>query len=139
MFKLPVLLFLAAVVAAILGFSGVAEGAADISIILFLVFGVLFILSLVFGRAGKTMGGFAGALGGVTALATVAFLAVWLSDRYSLETAGAEADQQLASARETLDEVVDDLPGAAREAREDIADALDDAGEAVEPEDSRVE
>jgi uncharacterized membrane protein YtjA (UPF0391 family) len=139
MFKLPILFFVAAIIAAVLGFSGIAEAASDIAIILFLVFGVLFVLSLVFGGAGRTLGGFTGALGGVATMAAVAFIAVWFSDQYSLETAGANLDESLAAARADLDEVVSDLPGATRDAREEIAEALGDAEDAVDPDEGRVE
>jgi uncharacterized membrane protein YtjA (UPF0391 family) len=140
MMRLPFLFFIAAVIAAILGFSGVAESAGGVAIVLFLVFGVLFVLTVVFGGARRTVGGVAGGFGGVLALAAVALLAVWFSDNYSLETAGSRMDETLADARETLGEVADDLPGAARDAREEIADALDDAEEVVEPEpESEVE
>lgn len=48
--------FLVAIVAAIFGFGGIAEGAADIAQILFFIFLVLFLISLVAGlfRRGKT-------------------------------------------------------------------------------------
>ena len=44
-----VVFFLIAVVAGIFGFGGVAEASADIAQILFFIFLVIFILSLIFG------------------------------------------------------------------------------------------
>jgi uncharacterized membrane protein YtjA (UPF0391 family) len=38
-----------AIIAAVFGFGGVAEGAADIAQILFYIFVVLFVISLIFG------------------------------------------------------------------------------------------
>lgn len=50
MLKWSIILFIIAVVLAVLGFGVLAEGVADIAIILFWVFVVLFVLSLIFGR-----------------------------------------------------------------------------------------
>ncbi len=50
MLKWSIILFIIAIVFAILGFGGLAEGIADIAIILFWVFVVLFVISLIFGR-----------------------------------------------------------------------------------------
>lgn len=50
MLKWSIILFVIALILAILGFGGLAEGLADIAIILFWVFVVLFVLSLIFGR-----------------------------------------------------------------------------------------
>lgn len=41
--------FIVAIIAAILGFGGIAAGAAEIGKILFFLFAVLFVLSMVFG------------------------------------------------------------------------------------------
>ena len=41
-----------AIIAAVFGFGGIAEGAADIAEILFYIFLVLFVISLIFGRRG---------------------------------------------------------------------------------------
>jgi uncharacterized membrane protein YtjA (UPF0391 family) len=45
--------FVISIVAAIFGFGGVSEGSADIAKILFFVFIVLAVLSLIFGRRGR--------------------------------------------------------------------------------------
>lgn len=133
MVRWPLLFLLAAIVAAALGFSGVAAAATSVAIILFFVFAVLFAVSLLAKPGQRTTGSFVGFLGGALLLAAVAFGAIWFSGDYSLETAGAEMDTSLAGAREDLAAVVEDLPGATRDARENLSDALDDAGEAIKP------
>ncbi len=131
--KLPLLFLVIAVLAAIFGFSGIAEASANIGIILFVIFGALFLISLVFGGRHRTVGGFLGGVGGVALLAVVALGAVWFSDRYSLETAGAEMDQTLADARDSLDEVVDDLPAAIGDAGDEVEETLNDVGDTFDP------
>lgn len=131
--KLSLLFLVVALIAAIFGFSGIAEASADIGVILFVVFGVLFLISLVFSGGHRTAGGFLGGVGGVALMAAVVLGAVWFSDRYSLESAGAELDQTLADARESLDEVVDDLPNAIGDAGDEVEQTLDDVGEAFDP------
>jgi uncharacterized membrane protein YtjA (UPF0391 family) len=133
MVKWPLIFLLAAVIAAVLGFSGLAAASTNMAIFLFFVFSALFLFSLLAGPTRRTGGGFLGVLGGVALLAAVAFGAVWFSGDYSLETAGAGMDDALADAREELAVVVGDLPAATRDARRSLSDALDSAGEAVEP------
>jgi uncharacterized membrane protein YtjA (UPF0391 family) len=134
MVKWPLIFLLAAIIAAALGFSGVAAAATNVAIVLFFVFAGLFLISLLAGPRRRTGGSFFGVLGGVALLAAVAFGAVWFSGDYSLETAGAGMDDTLADARQDLAAVVEDLPGATHDARENLSDALDSAGEAVKPE-----
>ncbi len=50
MLKWSIILFIVAIIFAIFGFGGIAEGFADIAIILFWIFVVLFVISLIFGR-----------------------------------------------------------------------------------------
>jgi uncharacterized membrane protein YtjA (UPF0391 family) len=45
-----IVFFIISIIAAIFGFGGVSSGAADIAKVLFFVFLVLFIVSLIFGR-----------------------------------------------------------------------------------------
>jgi uncharacterized membrane protein YtjA (UPF0391 family) len=45
-----IVFFIISIVAAIFGFGGVSSGAADIAKVLFFVFLVLFVVSLIFGR-----------------------------------------------------------------------------------------
>ncbi len=51
MLKWSVIFFIVAIVAAIFGFSGIAEGAASIAQILFFVFLALFIIAILFGAS----------------------------------------------------------------------------------------
>ena len=48
MLKWTVIFIIIAIIAAVFGFGGIAEGATDIAKILFFIFVILFILSLVF-------------------------------------------------------------------------------------------
>lgn len=49
MLRWAVIFFIIAIVAAVLGFGGIAEGAASIAQVLFFIFVVLFLLALIFG------------------------------------------------------------------------------------------
>ena len=49
MLKWSAIFFIIAVIAAVLGFSGIAEGAASIGKVLFGIFMILFVLALIFG------------------------------------------------------------------------------------------
>ncbi len=46
-----IVFFVVSIIAAIFGFGGISEGTADIAKILFFVFLVLFVVSLIFGRS----------------------------------------------------------------------------------------
>lgn len=50
MLRWAVTFFIIALIAALFGFGGIAEGAADIAQILFYIFIVLFLISLIAGR-----------------------------------------------------------------------------------------
>ncbi len=49
-----IVFFVISIIAAIFGFGGVAEGSADIAKVLFVVFLVLFVVSLIFGRGRRS-------------------------------------------------------------------------------------
>ncbi|MEX0876760.1 MAG: DUF1328 domain-containing protein [Phycisphaerales bacterium] len=49
MLKWAVVFFIVAIIAAIFGFGGIAEGLTDIAMILFFLFLVLFVVSLIMG------------------------------------------------------------------------------------------
>ena len=49
MLKWTIIFLVVALIAAVLGFGGIAEGAADIAEILFYIFIVLFLISLIMG------------------------------------------------------------------------------------------
>ena len=51
MLRWSITFFIIAIVAAIFGFGGIAEGAASIAKVLFFIFLVLFVLTLVFGAS----------------------------------------------------------------------------------------
>ena len=49
MLRWAVIFLIIAIIAAVFGFGGISEGAADIAQILFYIFLVLFVISLIFG------------------------------------------------------------------------------------------
>ena len=51
MLRWAVIFFVIAIVAAIFGFGGIAAGASSIAKVLFFIFIVLFLLSVIFGRS----------------------------------------------------------------------------------------
>jgi uncharacterized membrane protein YtjA (UPF0391 family) len=135
MLKLALLLLVAATVAAMLNFNGVTDAAAPAAILLLIAFAVLFTFLLFGAPLARLTGGMDGALGGLFmfgVIASVAVTAVWLSDRYSLKTAGGSLDRTLADARERLVAAADDLPEAARDARDSVSQAWNEAGAAID-------
>jgi uncharacterized membrane protein YtjA (UPF0391 family) len=54
MLQWAVVFFIVAIIAAVFGFGGIAAGAVDIAKILFFVFVVLFVLSLIVGLARRS-------------------------------------------------------------------------------------
>ncbi len=50
-----IVFFVISIIAAIFGFGGVAEGSADIAKVLFVVFLVLFVVSLIFGSGRRSV------------------------------------------------------------------------------------
>jgi len=138
--------FVAALVAAIFGFGGIASAFTGIAIILFWVFLALFVLSLVFGAFGGTHA--AGHGGSGRTFATVALIAgvailvyAWVDNDMSAERVGAEIDQtavQLAEGAsdaivEAGDRAENLLDEASDEIRNDAADGLDEASDNVDP------
>ncbi|HYG02522.1 MAG TPA: DUF1328 domain-containing protein [Chryseosolibacter sp.] len=51
MLRWSVIFFVIAIVAAIFGFGGIAEGAADIAKVLFFIFLALFVIAILFGAS----------------------------------------------------------------------------------------
>ncbi|MBT1703526.1 DUF1328 domain-containing protein [Chryseosolibacter indicus] len=51
MLRWSVIFFVIAIIAAIFGFGGIAEGAADIAKILFFIFLALFVIAILFGAS----------------------------------------------------------------------------------------
>lgn len=139
--------FIAALVAAVFGFGGIASAFTGIAILLFWVFLALFVLSLLFGAFGGTHA--AGHGGSGRTAATVALIAgvallvyAWVDNDMSAQRVGAEIDQttvQLAEgASDALNEAGDRaenlVDDASTEIRDDAADGLDEAADNVDPE-----
>ena len=139
--------FIAALVAAVFGFGGIASAFTGIAIILFWVFLALFVLSLLFGSFGGAHA--AGHGGSGRTAATVALIAgvgllvyAWVDNDMSAERVGAEIDETavqlaegtsdaLSEAGDRAETLVDD---ASDEIRNDAADGLDEASDNVDPE-----
>lgn len=51
MLRWSVIFFIIAIIAAIFGFGGIAEGAADIAKVLFFIFIALFVIAILFGAS----------------------------------------------------------------------------------------
>src|SRR5262245_61229825 len=90
--------FIAALVAAVFGFGGIATAFTGIAIILFWVFLALFVLSLLFNTFGGTH---ASSVGGGGAFATVAMIAgvallvyAWTDNDMSAERVGRVIDRE---------------------------------------------
>jgi uncharacterized membrane protein YtjA (UPF0391 family) len=139
--------FIAALVAAVFGFGGIASAFTGIAIMLFWVFLALFVLSLVFGSFGGAHA--AGHGGGGRTAATIALVAgvallvyAWVDNDMSAERVGREIDQsavELAEGTsdalsEGADRAGDLVQDASNEVRNDAADGLDEASDNVDPE-----
>jgi uncharacterized membrane protein YtjA (UPF0391 family) len=138
--------FIAALVAAVFGFGGIATAFTGIAIILFWVFLALFVLSLVFGTFGGTHA--ATHSGSGRTFATVALIAgvallvyAWVDNDMSAERVGAEIDQTavqvaegtsdaLSEAGDRAENLVDETSD---EIRNDTAEGLDEASDNVDP------
>ncbi|MEZ5960273.1 MAG: DUF1328 domain-containing protein [Hyphomonadaceae bacterium] len=139
--------FIAALVAAVFGFGGIASAFTGIAIILFWVFLGLFVLSLLFNAFGGTHA--AGHGGSGRTAATVALVAgvallvyAWVDNDMSAERVGAEIDRtavQLAEGTsqalsEGADRAGDLVENTSNEIRNDAAEGLDEASDNVDPE-----
>jgi uncharacterized membrane protein YtjA (UPF0391 family) len=115
--------FLAAIVAAVFGFGGIASAFAGIAVILFWVFVALFVLSLVFSfaRGGAHAGHVAvagepvvghgpnfGGLGLIAAVAVVAILAyAWVKNDWSATEVGQNIDRTASRVTADAGEVIE--------------------------------
>ncbi len=142
--------FAAALVAAVLGFGGIASAFTGIAIILFWVFLALFVLSLLFGAFGgshaATHSGSGRTFATVALIAGVALLVyAWVDNDMSAERVGAQIDETavelaegtsdaLSEGADRAENLVDD---ASDEVRNDAADGLDEASDNVDPENDR--
>ncbi len=143
--------FLAAVVAAVFGFGGIATAFAGIAQLLFWLFVALLVISLVVGLIrgaahsvdGHTSAPAAG--GGIAFLAVAAVLGAavyaWVDNDMSAERAGrsidrtasqitADAGEAIEGAGERAETLIDNT---AMEIRADAANGLDEASDNVEP------
>jgi uncharacterized membrane protein YtjA (UPF0391 family) len=138
--------FIAALVAAIFGFGGIASAFTGIAIILFWVFLALLVLSLLFGAFGgthaATHGGSGRTFATIALIAGVALLVyAWVDNDMSAERVGAEIDETaielaegtsdaLSEAGDRAENLVDETSD---EVRNDAADGLDEASDNVDP------
>jgi uncharacterized membrane protein YtjA (UPF0391 family) len=135
--------FLAAIVAAIFGFGGMASAFAGIAQILFWVFLALLLISLVFGLfTGHAPDGHAVTHGGgggfaFLAVALVAAFAVyaWMDNDMSAERAGRELDQTAANISSEAGEAIEEAGDRAQNLIDDTADEME---EDVEQADERA-
>lgn len=138
--------FVAALIAAVFGFGGVASAFSGLAVLLFWIFVALFVLSLIAGAFSRAHGASV-ASGGRSALliAVTAVIAIvayaWVDNDWTAEQAGREVDQAAAdfaantgdaieTAGERTGEFLDD---AGDQIRADAARGIDDAGQAVDP------
>ncbi|WP_395645421.1 DUF1328 domain-containing protein [Terricaulis sp.] len=137
--------FVAALVAAVFGFGGLAATFSGIAVILFWVFLALFVLSLLFGAF---RGAGHGAVGGGGTAATVAIIAgvailtyAWVKNDWSAEKMGASIDHNVSQLAENTgdaletagDRAQDVAQQTSEEVRNDASEGLDEAGDRVDP------
>lgn len=138
--------FIAALVAAVFGFGGIASAFTGIAIILFWVFLALFVLSLLFGSFGGTHA--AGHGGSGRTAATVALVAgvallvyAWVDNDMSAQRVGAEIDRTAVELAEGTSDALSEgadraenlVDEASNEVRADASNGLDEASENVDP------
>src|SRR5262249_44730729 len=142
--------FIAALVAAVFGFGGIASAFTGIAIILFWVFLALFVLSLLFGSFGGTHaaghGGFRRTPATVALIAGVALLVyAWVDNDMSAERVGASIDRTAVQLAEGTSDAVSEgadraenlVQDASSEVRNDAANGLDEASDNVDPDNDR--
>lgn len=138
--------FIAALVAAVFGFGGIASAFTGIAIILFWVFVALLVLSLLFGAFGgahaASHGGSGRTFATIALIAGVALLVyAWVDNDMSAERVGAEIDETAVQLAEGASEAMGDAGNRAEdlvedtsdELRRNTADGLDEASDNVEP------
>lgn len=142
--------FVAALVAAVFGFGGIASAFTGIAIILFWVFLGLFVLSLLFNSFGGTHA--AGHGGSGRTAATVALVAgvallvyAWVDNDMSAERVGAKIDSaavQLAEGTsdalsEGADRATTLVDDASTKVHNDVSQGLDEASDNADPNNDR--
>ncbi|MBY0569087.1 MAG: DUF1328 domain-containing protein [Hyphomonadaceae bacterium] len=139
--------FVAALVAAVFGFGGIASAFSGIAIILFWVFLALVVLSLIFNTFGgthaATHSGSGRTVGTVALIAGVALLVyAWVDNDMSAERVGAQIDETAVELAEGASDAIgeagnraeDLVQDTSEEVRRDASDGLDDAADNVDPE-----
>lgn len=140
--------FVAAVIAAVFGFGGIASAFSGLAVLLFWIFIALFVLSLIAGAFTRSHGPGVAA-GGRTALlvavtAVVAIVAyAWVENDWTAEQAGREVDRAAADLAANTSDAVETagdradrfLRETSAEIREDAARGMDEASERIGGED----
>ena len=142
--------FIAAIVAAVFGFGGIASAFTGIAIIMFWVFVALFVLSLLFNAFGGAHA--AGHSGSGRTAATVALIGgvallvyAWVDNDMSAERVGASIDRTAVELAEGTSDAISEgadraenlVNDASDEVRNDTANGLDEASDNVDPDNDR--
>jgi len=141
--------FVAALIAAVFGFGGIASAFSGLAVLLFWVFVALLVLSLISGALTRSHGPGV-ARGGRTALviAVTAVIAIvayaWVDNDWTAEQAGREVDRAASEFAANTGQAIETagdrtgrfLETTTTEIRSDAARGIDEAGQAVEPEDN---
>lgn len=142
--------FIAAIVAAVFGFGGIASAFTGIAIIMFWVFIALFVLSLLFNAFGGAHA--AGHGGSGRTAATVALIGgvallvyAWVDNDMSAERVGASIDRTAVQLAEGTSDAISEgadraenlVNDASDEVRNDTANGLDEASDNVDPDNDR--
>ena len=142
--------FIAALVAAVFGFGGIASAFTGIAIIMFWVFVALFVLSLLFNAFGGAHA--AGHSGSGRTAATVALIGgvallvyAWVDNDMSAERVGASIDRTAVQLAEGTSDAISEgadraenlVNDASDEVRNDTANGLDEASDNVDPDNDR--
>lgn len=138
--------FVAALVAAVFGFGGIASAFTGVAIILFWVFLALVVLSLLFGAFGGTHAaahtGSGRTVGTVALIAGVALLVyAWVDNDMSAQRVGAEIDETAVQLAEGASDALGEagqraenlVTDASNEVRQDASEGLDEASDNVDP------
>lgn len=137
--------FVAALVAAVFGFGGIASAFAGIAVILFWVFVALLVISLLFGAFGGAAATTHGRSGGSVALiAIIAGVAIltyaWVKNDWSAQQVGAAVDHTASEVADNTSEALHDAGNRVEhvtnettsEIRNDASKGLDDASDRVD-------
>ena len=138
--------FIAALVAAVFGFGGVASAFTGIAIILFWVFLALFVLSLLFNTFGGAHvvghGGSGRTAATIALIAGVALLVyAWVDNDMSAERVGAQIDRTAVQLAEGTSDAISEgadragslVEETGNQVRNDASQGLDEASDNVDP------